>query len=120
MDVRSAWGSLMHGDTELIRLNYVLWPDDAIGAHTRVDIANEAIEEIGRIRARVAALDDLVKDWIDTAQQQSKLKDTAEARVAELESDRVAAAALEMCDTLGLDPNGSELADLADERGEGS
>ncbi len=55
----------------------------------RADILKGALdlahERLDAARTRVAELDDLVKDWIDTAQQQSKLKDTAEARVVELE-----------------------------------
>ena len=48
----------MHGDPELIKLNYIVFPDPNLGPHMRVDIAREAVAEIERLRAKVANLEE--------------------------------------------------------------
>ena len=58
---------MRHGDAELTRLNYVVYPDESIGPHTRVDIANGAAEEIQRLRARVAELESQLADRLTRA-----------------------------------------------------
>lgn len=74
---------MRHGDFELTRLNYVLWPNEDIGPHTRVDIANEAVDEIKRLKVQVNSLKEIIDvldaELSDSREERDKLKDAVRA-----------------------------------------
>ncbi len=94
-----------HGDPELTRLNYVLWPDESIGPHTRVDIANEAASTIDSLKrqladakrneeravARAAELDDWrIAEYRDTQKREAETEADTEATEMRLELKMIA------------------------------
>lgn len=57
-----------HGDTELVKLNYIVFPDKDMKVHTRVDIVNEAAKKLVKVESdkrtlklRIAALEEEAK-----------------------------------------------------------